>query len=355
MGVRMLLTTTFARSPRRCSAIALKPISTRTRKVSRPINSLNACFNPFPKSRRPIPVEPSQKYFDPRTLAKLQGLRLRAHHIVEGFVAGLHRSPLKGFSIEFAEHREYVAGDDLRYVDWRLYGRTDKLYLKQFEDETNLVCCVTLDSSESMRYQGPDSPLSKYDYAACAAAALAWLVMQQQDAVAIGTFDSQLRTFVRPSGNPTQIQQLVHVLESTDQRGKTSAAAAFHELAERLVKRSVVAIFSDLFDDVPNLLAGLKHLHHRRHDVILFHVLDANELEFAFQGTTKFRGLESLGEVVTDPGALRRAYLDELDQFLVKVRRGCREFGIDYVLMRTDQPLDAGLSHFLARRMAKVK
>ncbi len=300
-------------------------------------------------------MEKSPKYFDPRTLAKIQGLRLRARHIVEGFVAGLHRSPLKGFSIEFAEHREYVAGDDLRYLDWRLFGRTDKLYLKQFEDETNLVCCLAVDTSESMRYRGPESSLSKFEYAASLATALAWLVLQQQDAIAVATFDSQLRSFVRPSGSPTQMQQLLHLLETARQTGETATGITFHELAQRLVKRSVVVIFSDLFDDVEKLLAGLKQLHHRHHDVILFQIIDPAEQDFAFSGTTLFRGLEQFGNVVTDPVTLRRAYVAEFNNYLTALRRGVRELGMDYQMLRTDQPFDVGLSKFLARRMSKVK
>ena len=159
-------------------------------------------------------MEKSPKSLDPRTLAKLKGLHLRAQHIVEGYVAGLHRSPYHGFSIEFAEHREYAPGDDLRYVDWKVFGRTDKFYLKQYDDETNLICHLVLDVSESMSYRGPNSPLSKFEYAQSLAAALAWLVLQQQDAVGLVTFDNQIRASVRPSSNPSHLQQIFQVLES---------------------------------------------------------------------------------------------------------------------------------------------
>ena len=204
---------------------------------------------------------------DPRTLAKIKGLHLRARHIVEGYVAGLHRSPFHGFSIEFAEHREYAPGDDLRYVDWKVFGRTDKFYVKQYDDETNLICQLVLDVSESMSYRGPQAALSKFEYAQCLAAALAWLVLQQQDAVGLVTFDQQVRARVRPSSNPSHLQQVLQVLDTATLESKTKAGAIFHELAEWMNKRSVVIVLSDLFDDVDTLMAGLEHFRHRRHDV----------------------------------------------------------------------------------------
>ncbi len=297
----------------------------------------------------------SPKFLDPRTLAKLQGLTLRARHIVEGFVSGLHRSPYRGFSIEFAEHREYSPGDDLRYVDWKVFGRTDKFYLKQYEDETNLLCYLVVDASESMRYRGPDSPLSKWEYAQCMAAALAWLVLQQQDAVGLAVFDRELRTYVRPSSTPQQLKQILHVLENADTDRKTATGPIFHELAERFKKRGVVMILSDLFDDPASMLAGLKHFRHRRHDVVLSHVLDAAELDFPFREQTLFKGLEQMPEVVIDPRSLRRAYLEEFQNYLTAVQKGCRANQMDYQLVRTDRPFDVTLSSYLAERAAKVK
>jgi len=183
-------------------------------------------------------VDNNPQSLDPRTLAKIKGLYLRARHIVEGYVSGLLRCPFHGFSIEFAEHREYARGDDLRYVDWKVFGRTDKFYVKQYEDETNLVCQLVLDVSESMRYRGPHSALSKFEYAQSLAAALAWLVLQQQDAVGLVTFDQQIRASIRPSSNPSHLQQLFQVLESVTLESKTKAGAIFHELAERMSKRT---------------------------------------------------------------------------------------------------------------------
>lgn len=299
-------------------------------------------------------LEDSRKYLDPQMLAKLQGLELRAHRIVEGYVAGVHRSPYHGFSIEFAEHREYVPGDDLRYVDWKVFGRTDKIYLKQFEEETNLVSYILLDTSESMLYRGERAALSKLEYAKCIAAALAYLVLQQQDSVGLVTFDSEVRALVRASGQPSHLRQLVHVMEQSTAEKKTSTGPIFHELAERLKKRGIVVILSDLFDDVDSMMTGIKHFRHRRHEVIVFHVIDPDEADFPFRGTTKFQGLEQLPEVVTDPRGLRKAYLNEFENFVRSVQEGCRDHNVDYVQLRTDQPMDVALSNYLAHRAIRT-
>ena len=296
-----------------------------------------------------------QKYLQPEHLAKLQGLMLRARRIVEGYVAGLHRSPYEGFSIEFAEHREYAPGDDLRYVDWKVFGRTDKYYLKQYEEETNLICYLLLDVSESMLYQGPNSPMSKIDYARSIAAALCHLILQQQDSVGLVTFDSEIRALVRPTSQPAQLKRLLEVMDQATPQRKTATGPIFHELAERLKKRGGVVVISDLFDDVPSMMAGLKHFRHRRHEVIMQHVLDPAELDFPFRGSTLFKGLEHYPQLMADPVTLRKAYLDEFGQYLRSVRRGCREHRFDYVQLRTDQSLGIALSNYLAGRMARVK
>jgi uncharacterized protein (DUF58 family) len=292
---------------------------------------------------------------DPRTIAQLQGLALRARRVVEGYVAGLHRSPYHGFSNEFAEHREYVAGDDLRYVDWKVFGKTDKVYLKQFEVETNLICYLLLDTSESMQYQGPGAALSKLAYAQCAAAALAYLVLHNRDSVGLATFDQEVRQLIRPSSTPTQLKQLLSVMEETTAARKTRTGPIFHDLAERLGRRGIVVVLSDLFDDVDAMLAGLKHFRHRRHDVIVLHILDPAEIDFPFQKITMFKGLEALGQVITEPRSLRAAYQTEVSLFLKRVKTGCRAHQIDYLTIRTDEPLDAVLTAFLSARKNRVK
>lgn len=296
-----------------------------------------------------------QKFLDPRTLAKLHGLELRARRIVEGYVAGMHRSPYHGFSVEFAEHREYVPGDDLRYVDWKVFGKTDKVYLKQYEEETNLVCYLLLDTSESMRYKSDPAALSKLEYAQCIAAALSYLILHQQDSVGLVTFDQEIRTLLRPSGHPSHLKQLLHVMEQSRAQRKTATGPIFHDLAERLKKRGVVIILSDLFDNVSSMMAGLKHFRHRRHEVVVFHVLDPAELDFPFEQPTMFQGLEELPDVLSDPRSLRRAYLEEFGSFLRQVQLGCREQRADYVQLRTDQTLDVPLAAYLASRMTRTQ
>jgi uncharacterized protein (DUF58 family) len=290
------------------------------------------------------------KYLDPRVLAKLEGLRLRARSIVEGYVAGSHRSPYHGFSIEFSEHREYAPGDDLRYLDWKVFGRTDKYHLKQFEEETNLICYLLLDASESMTYRGDAAEISKLDYARRAAAILAYLILRQQDSVGLVTFDEEVQKLVRPGSNLSHIKQILHVLDQAPGRRKTNTGPILHELAERFKKRGIVIILSDLFDDVAAVMSGLRHFRHRRHEVVLMHVLDPAELDFPFQSAMMFRGLEQLPQVLVEPKALRKAYLEEFGKFIHKVKRGCRQHRVDYVPLRTDQPLEIVLASYLASR-----
>jgi len=295
-------------------------------------------------------VETSPNYFDPQVLARLEGLPLRARRIVEGYVAGVHRSPYHGFSIEFAEHREYAPGDDLRYLDWKVFGRTDKFYLKQFEEETNLVCSLVLDTSESMGYRSPAAPMSKLDYARCIAAALAYLVLRQQDSVGLVTFDREVRASLRASSNPSQWEPLIRVMEESSPREKTAAGAIFHDLAERIRRRGIVVVLSDLFDDVDAMLAGLKHFRHRRHEVIVFHVLDKSEVEFPFRDVISFHDLETNERIQIDPAYVRDIYLEQVEQFIETYRRSCAESHIDYVLTDTSVPYDFMLSKYIAKR-----
>jgi len=295
-------------------------------------------------------TETSSSIFDPAALAQLQGLELRAHRVVEGYVTGVHRSPYHGFSIEFSQHREYTPGDDLRYVDWKAFGRSDKFYLKQFEEETNLICYLLVDGSESMAYQSAGAPMSKLEYARTVAASLACLVLFQQDSVGLVTFDQQLRDLARPSSNPSHLKQLTSLLEQLHPRQRTDTGSVFHDLAERFKRRGIVVILSDLLDNVDSMLAGLRHFSYRRHEVIVMHILDPAELEFPFQQPTLLLGMEDLPDVMTEPKSLRRAYLKELNGYLKRLSAGCRTQQADYVLMRTDQSLDLALTSYLAAR-----
>lgn len=297
----------------------------------------------------------SPAFFDPRNLAQFTGLELRARRIVEGYVAGLHKSPYHGFSIEFAEHREYVPGDDLRYVDWKVFGRSDKVYLKQFEEETNLIVYLLVDGSKSMTYQSAGAAMSKLLYAQTVAASLANLVLRQQDSVGLATFDQQVRRVLTPSGSPSQFTAICQTLDQPGLAEKTNIGPILHDLSERFKRRGIVIVLSDLFDDPASMLAGLKHFRHRRHDVVVFQVLDPAELDFPFRDPTIFKGLEAEAPVAADPRGLRAAYLETFNAFLKEVQGGCRAHRLDYVQMRTDQPLDVALSAYLAHRLNRLR
>lgn len=297
-----------------------------------------------------MPDDP-QRYLDPVALAKVRGLELQARLLVEGYLSGMHKSPYHGFSVEFAQHREYVPGDDIKHMDWKVYGRTGKYFLKQYEAETNLVLWLLVDDSESMQYKSGD--VSKYDYACMTAAALGYLTLQQQDSVGLITFDQQIRAFLRPSSQPSHLKEMVHVLQQGIRKEKTSLAPIFHEVADRIPRRGIIVVLSDLFDDVGHLLSGLQHLRYKRHEVIVLHVMDGAEVDFPFQEATLFRGLEQMPELLTDPRSLRQSYLTELNRFVSHLQAGCRAQNIDYVQMRTDASLAVGLSAYLSQRLSR--
>src|SRR5262245_20889663 len=292
-----------------------------------------------------------QKYLDPLTLAKVRSLELQARLVVEGYLSGMHKSPYHGFSVEFAQHREYVPGDDIKHVDWKVYGRTGRFFLKQYEEETNLVCWILLDISESMRYGS--TSVTKFDYACIASAALAYLVLHQTDSVGFVTFDNQVRRVLKPSSQPSHLKEIVHLMNQGGGQERTSMAPLFHDLAERINRRAIIFLVSDMFDEVPDILMGLKHLRHKRHEVVLWNILDAAELTFPFQDTTLFRGLEQYPELLTDPRSLRKGYLEQIGNFITELKRGCRDLNIDYVQLKTDTPLSVALSSYLAHRLAR--
>ncbi len=296
-------------------------------------------------------MDDPHRYLDPLTLAKVRSLELQARLVVEGYLSGMHKSPYHGYSVEFAQHREYVPGDDIKHIDWKVYGRSERYFLKQYEEETNLVCWLLLDVSESMQYRS--TGVSKYDYACMVAAALAYLTLHQQDSAGLVTFDDRVRQFLRPSSQPSHLKEIVQIMNRGAERQKTQLAPIFHELAERISHRAVVVVLSDFFDDPDDFLAGLKHLRHKRHEVVVFHILDPAEMDFPFQEPTLFRGLEHYPELLTDPRSLREGYLGEFSAFLTQLKRGCREQNIDYVSLRTDANLGVALSSYLAHRLAR--
>ena len=304
--------------------------------------------------RESASMDSNKRFLDPAVLNRLRGLELKARLIVEGYVSGMHKSPYHGFSVEFAEHREYVPGDDLRYVDWKVFGKSDRIYLKQYDEETNFVCHLLVDSSESMNYRSEKSAFSKRDYAQYIAAAFAYLISHQQDAVGLATFDTSISQFLRPGSTAAHLRQLCHTLDQSPSQGESSIGPIFHDLAERIKRRGLVVILSDFFDDPTNLMMGLKHFRHRRHDVVLLQIIDPEEQDFSFVDPTLFQGLEKQGEQLTEPRALRKAYQREFEAFLRTIRSGARDLHMDYLLLRTDIPLEVAMHEFLSRRMHKA-
>lgn len=295
---------------------------------------------------------PSRPLLDPAVLARLSGLELRARTIVEGHLVGLHRSPRQGFSVEFAEHREYTPGDDLRYLDWKVFGKRDRFYLKQFEEETNFACHLLVDASESMAYRSPGASLSKWEYASCLAASLAWLVLRQQDACGLTTFADSIRAALKPSGQAAQLKQVIQTLEGTEPAGTSQLAGILHGFADRVSLRGVVLLISDLLDDPAAVAQGLRHLKFRGHDVGVLHVIDPAEQDFPFADAMEFEGLEGTGAESVEARQLSEAYREEFARFLRETAIHCRDLGIEYQLIRTDQPPDDALLRFLTARRA---
>ncbi|MBM4062136.1 MAG: DUF58 domain-containing protein [Planctomycetes bacterium] len=294
-------------------------------------------------------------YLDPRVLDKVGRLELRARLVVEGFVTGMHKSPYRGFSVEFAQHREYVPGDDLRYLDWKIFGKSDRFVVKQFEEETNLRAHLFLDQSESMNY-AHDGGMSKFDYAATACASLAFLIQQQADAVGLVLFDEKVVKQVPPSNTRASLGNVFGALEQArTRRQKTKIGAVLRELASHLRQRGLVLVFSDLFDRPDEILKGLREIQSRGHDVVVFHVLDRDEVEFPFERMTLFLGMEQLPELLCDPRSLRDAYLAEIEGFAEQLRKGCLGQRIDYVRVVDSMPLDVVLTSYLSARTARAK
>ena len=292
-----------------------------------------------------------------KTLASLGRLELIARGVVEGFIAGKHRSPHKGFSVEFAEHRPYVPGDDLRNLDWRVLARKDRYYIKQYVEETNLRATILVDASGSMAYGGDAAALvegrrvSKFDYAQHMAACLAYLLIGQADAVGLMTFDTKPRTFFPARSRASQVRLILEELERTQPGGETGLADIFHDIAERIPRRGLVIILSDLFDDTDALIQALHHFRYRRHEVLVFHIMAEEELRFPFERSTHFKDLEHPGqELAIDPKTIRASYLDRVRRFLDEVASGCGRMQIDYVPMNTKTPFDRALSEYLDRR-----
>ena len=289
------------------------------------------------------------KYIDPEVYNRVHKLVLRARSIVEGTIVGQHRSPYHGFSVEFRQHREYAPGDDLRYLDWKVFGRTDRFFLKQYEQETNFIAHILLDLSESMRY-GSAAGREKVEYAKLLAATLSYLILAQRDAVAVGVFTDRLVEYIPPSTNPAHLHHVCHVFETTPAAEKTDLGAILGEFASRLKRRGVVIVISDLFDDLDRVLTGLQYLKYNRHDMAVFQVLDDYEADFPFRGLVRFDGMEDMGKFRTQPERIRRSYRQLFNDFCHNLQAGCRRMNVDFKQVFTSRSVDAALREYLAVR-----
>jgi uncharacterized protein (DUF58 family) len=295
-------------------------------------------------------TEAGKRLLDPEVLARLAGLRLRVRATAEGVLSGLHRSPHHGQSVEFAEHKEYAPGDELRHVDWKAWGKFDKYYVKRFEQETNLRAWLVVDASGSMGYRGAEGRLTKLGYASTLAGTLAHLLIRQQDAAGLAVFSGKVTNALSPRAEPSQVNAILETLDALQPGGETRLESAVEFLAERARRRSAVMVFSDLLDRDERMLRMVADLRRRRHEVTIFHLLDPAEIEFPFDDPTLFVSMEDSRSVEARGRDVRRGYLEILGKWMESVRRTCGECDVEYVLVRTDQPLDAVLVPFLARR-----
>jgi uncharacterized protein (DUF58 family) len=287
--------------------------------------------------------------FDPTSLARYGRLVLIARRLVEGFLTGVHKSPYKGFSVEFAEHRQYYPGDEIRHIDWRAYGKTDRYYIKEYEEETNLKAHLLVDASGSMGYKGKHA--SKFQYAQYIAASLAYLMLHQRDAVGLVIHDTRVRRLIAPHANSKHLLHVLRALEETQPGGETALAPLWHQTAQRIKQRGLVVILSDCFEQVESLLHALQHFRHRRHEVLLFHILAPEEIEFPFKKWTLFRNLETAGhKILVDPNRWRKEYLHNFQRFCKELREATGRTQVDYYPLRTDEPVDRALGVYLTKR-----
>ena len=300
-----------------------------------------------------VAVAPSSlSLLDPRALARISRMELVARQVMDGYVQGMHRSPHIGFALDFAQHRPYVPGDDIKRIDWRVYAKADRYYIKQYEVSTNLRAHVVLDASGSMAYRGANDAMSKFRYAQFVAACLSYLVLHQQDSAGLVTFDTAVRQFIPAKSNATHLMRLLRTLDETRAEKESGIAPILHEVAERVPRRGMVIIVSDLFDKADALVEAMHHLRHRRHEVLLLQVMADDELAFPFRKWSLFENLERAGDRTRlDPAMMRAAYLENVSRHLKTIRDAAGKLNLSHVLLNTSQPFDAALMNYLAARV----
>lgn len=291
----------------------------------------------------------SKRFLHPEAIGRIGRLEMRARHIVEGFLSGMHRSPYFGQSVEFLQHREYAKGDDLRRIDWKVWAKQDRFVVKQYEEETNLRATLVVDVSNSMRYGA--GPMNKYEYACTSAVSLAYLLLRQQDAVSCVSFDDRIRMTIPSRSKRNHLLSVISALDVSAPADKTNLTQILREVAEEYPRRGMMIIISDFLCERPGLFKGLKLLRQRGHDVLLLHIMDDDELDFPFNGPTRFEGLESPEFLNCNPRALREGYIESLNKYLEELRKNCAQNTVDYALIRTSAPLDAALATFLCSRL----
>jgi len=290
-----------------------------------------------------------RKYLQPQIIAQLQNIELKARLVVEGFITGLHKSPYHGFSVEFAEHRQYRTGDEIRHLDWKVFARTNKYYVKQFEEETNLRSIIAVDSSASMKFASKGN-ITKYEYACYLAAALSYMLINQRDAVGLALYDTKINTYLRPSSRLSYIHEILKALASTTPANETGTSLALDVLAEKIKRRGLVCIISDFFDDYDSVINALNHFRHNKHDVIAMQILDPREVDFKFGNSATFKDMETNEEMITQPYQIQRIYSGAIKDFNRRLKKACLNNNIDYHLITTDQPFDKAMREYLAKR-----
>ena len=291
-----------------------------------------------------------QKYLNPSIVSKISSLELKAKYIVEGFIMGLHKSPFHGFSVEFAEHRQYMPGDEIKRIDWKIYGKSNKFYVKQYEEETNLKCYIVLDSSASMGYCSNKKLPNKFEYALSLSAAFAYLMIKQQDAVGAGVYNNKLNSFLPAHSRLNYLSEIMKVLSNAKPSSGTMSSKALNLMAERIKRRGLVIVISDFLDDINESISALKHFRHKQNEVIAIQLLDPLEKSFNFDYNATFRDMETGEQMVSQPSQIKNDYQITINNFLKKFKKECSNSGIDYLLIDTSTPFDTALTEYISKR-----